>query len=201
MHISTALNAGTQPPPVGGLGRFAETGRHFDGPLAAPVQDGSRRTSDGLLSVPARLDDGDRPAVLAHFLSLSEDDRRMRFLRVMADHAIEAYVARIAFSEIVCFGVFDAQRSLVALVEGIPYSSQAKLMMEAAFSTNEAWRRNGLARALCESLGEYASSCGVARVALHCDGRNRPMRALLCAIDAVTHIEEGELDAEWDPTQ
>ena len=73
-------------------------------------------------------------------------------------------------------------------------------MAEAAFSTDEGWRRNGLARKLCESLGEYATSVGVDRVVLHCHRRNAPMRALLRAIDAVTNFDEGDLEAEWDPT-
>jgi RimJ/RimL family protein N-acetyltransferase len=200
MNINPAQDPGTRLTPVGGLKWFAETGR-LEQPLDAPVRERNRRTPDDVLTVPARLDEGDRPAALAHFLRLSEADRRMRFLQVMSDQAIETYVGQIDLSERVCFGVYDAQQSLVALAEAIPYRSQAQLVVEAAFSTDEAYRRNGLARALCESLGEYAADRGVARVTLHCDGRNKPMRELLRAIDAVTHIEEGELEAEWDPTQ
>jgi RimJ/RimL family protein N-acetyltransferase len=124
----------------------------------------------------------------------------MRFLQVMSDHAIEAYVTQIDFSKAMCFGVFDAEDRLVAFAEAIPYHSGAHLMAEAAFSTDEGWRRNGLARKLCEALGEYATSVGVGRVVLHCHRRNAPMRGLLRAIDAVTTFDEGDLEAEWDPT-
>lgn len=178
---------------------FAETAL-VDAPLQPGSRDRIRAASDGSLAAPARLDDGDRPAALAHFLRLSEADRRMRFLQLMPDHAIDAYVTRIDFSKAMCFGIFDAEGGLVAFAEGIPYRAGARLMVEAAFSTDERWRRNGLARKLCESLGEYATSVGVDRVILHCHRRNAPMRALLRAIDAVTSFDEGDLEAEWDPT-
>jgi RimJ/RimL family protein N-acetyltransferase len=178
---------------------FAEAGL-VDPTLPPGIRDRNRAASDDSLGAPTRLEDGDRPAALAHFLRLSEADRHMRFLQVMPDHAIDAYVTQIDFSKAMCFGVFDAQDRLVAFAEAIPYRAGARLMAEAAFSTDEAWRRNGLARKLCESLGEYATSVGVDRVVLHCHRRNAPMRALLRAIDAATSFDEGDLEAEWDPT-
>jgi RimJ/RimL family protein N-acetyltransferase len=178
---------------------FAKTGL-FDSARRPGIGDGNRTTSDRLLAAPARLESRDRPAALAHFLRLSEADRQMRFLQVMPDQAIHAYVAQIDFSKAMCFGVFDAEDKLVAFAEAIPYRAGARLMAEAAFSTDEGWRRNGLARTLCESLGEHATSVGVDRVVLHCHRRNTPMRALLRAIDAVTNCDEDDLEAEWDPT-
>jgi RimJ/RimL family protein N-acetyltransferase len=177
---------------------FAETAL-VDPTLPPGVGDRNRAGPDGSLA-PRRLEDGDRPAALAHFLRLSEADRHMRFLQVMPDHAIVGYVNQIDFSKAICFGVFDAENRLVAFAEAIPYRSGVHLMAEAAFSTDERWRRNGFARKLCESLGEYATSIGVDRVVLHCHRRNTPMRALLRAIDAVTNFDEGDLEAEWDPT-
>jgi len=168
--------------------------------LQPGIHDRNGAASDGSLAALRRLEDGDRPAALAHFLRLSEADRHMRFLQVMSDHAIDTYVRQIDFSKAMCFGVFDAEDKLVAFAEGIPYHTGARLMIEAAFSTDEGWRRNGLARKLCESLGEHATSAGVDRVVLHCHRRNAPMRALLRAMDAVTTFDEGDLEAEWDPT-
>lgn len=174
------------------------------GPAVAALRPGSehrnRAASDGELAAPTRLGDGDRAAALAHFLRLSEADRQMRFLQVMPDQAIDAYVTQIDFSKAICFGMFDADDRLVAFAEAIPYRADTRPMAEAAFSTDEGWRRNGLARRLCESLGEYARSVGVDRVVLHCHRRNAPMRGLLRALDAVTSIDDGELEAEWDPT-
>ncbi|HEX7498964.1 MAG TPA: GNAT family N-acetyltransferase [Polyangia bacterium] len=178
---------------------FAGTGL-IDPTLRPGIRHRNRVAADGSLAAPTRLEDGDRPAALAHFLRLSEADRHMRFLQVMTDHAIDSYVTQIDFSKAMCFGVFDAEDRLVAFAEAIPYRSGVQLMAEAAFSTDEAWRRNGLARKLCESLGEYATSVGVDRVVLHCHRRNTPMRGLLRAIDAVTNFDEGDLEAEWDPT-
>ena len=175
------------------------------GPAVPALQPGSPHrnaaASDGVLAAPTRLDDGDRPAALAHFLRLSEADRHMRFLQVMPDHAIDAYVSQIDFSKAICFGMFDAEDRLVAFAEAIPYRAGTRPVAEAAFSTDEGWRRNGLARRLCDSLGEHARSVGIDRVVLHCHRRNAPMRGLLRAIDAVTSFDEGDLEAEWDPTQ
>jgi RimJ/RimL family protein N-acetyltransferase len=169
-------------------------------PVSSSAWLAGRFVETGSLAAPTRLQDSDRPAALAHFLRLSETDRHMRFLQVMPDHAIDAYVTQIDFSTAMCFGVFDAEDRLVAFAEAIPYRSGVRLMAEAAFSTDEGWRKNGLARKLCKSLGEYATSAGVDRVVLHCHRRNAPMRALLRAIEAVTSFDEGDLEAEWDPT-
>ena len=201
MQATPALPQGTHPSSsaVARTECFAETGL-VDPTLQPGIRDRIRAASDGSLAAPTRLEDGDRPAALAHFLRLSEADRHMRFLQVMPDHAIDAYVTQIDFTKAMCFGVFDAEHRLVAFAEATPYRAGAHLMAEAAFSTDEGWRRNGLARKLCESLGEYATSVGVDRVILHCHRRNAPMRALLRAIDAVTNFDEGDLEAEWDPT-
>jgi GNAT superfamily N-acetyltransferase len=201
MQTTPALPQGTHPlsSAVARTECFAETGL-VDPAFQPGIHDRTRAASDASVAVATRLEDGDRPAALAHFLRLSEADRQMRFLQVMPDHAIDAYVTQIDFSKAICFGVFDAENRLVAFAEAIPYRAGGRLMAEAAFSTDEGWRKNGLARKLCESLGEYATSIGVVRVVLHCHRRNAPMRGLLRAIDAVTNFDEGDLEAEWDPT-
>jgi RimJ/RimL family protein N-acetyltransferase len=178
---------------------LADTGL-VDAPTRPALRHRGRAASAGSLAAPTRLDDGDRPAALAHFLRLSEADRHMRFLQVMPDRAIDGYVGQIDFSKAICLGIFDAGDRLVAFAEATPYRAGPRLVAEAAFSTDEGWRRNGLARRLCDSLGEHARSAGVDRVVLHCHRRNAPMRALLRAIDAVTSFDEGDLEAEWDPT-
>lgn len=182
-----------------GTGYFVQHG-HVDPTLRAGIEERHRIASDGPLAAPTRLGESDRPATLAHFLRLSEADRHMRFLQVMPDHAIEAYVAKIDFSKAVCFGIFDAQDRLVAFAEAIPYRAGDQHLAEAAFSTDDGWRRSGLARKLCESLGECAVTLGIDRVVLHCHRRNASMRAMLRAIDAVTSFDDGDLEAEWDPT-
>jgi GNAT superfamily N-acetyltransferase len=202
MQITTALSPGIHPfsPAVARTDYPAEAGR-ADPTLQSATRSRNWAAPEGSLAAPTRLGEGDRPAALAHFLRLSKADRHMRFLQVMPDQAVEAYVAKIDFSTAICLGVFDAADTLVAFAEAIPYSEGDRLMAEAAFSTDEAWRRNGLARKLCESLGESATSAGVDRVVLHCHRRNAPMRGLLRAIDAVTDFDEGDLEAEWDPTR
>ena len=171
----------------------------LDGSVQRDVGDKNRSASNGSQVAPARLEEASRPAVLAHFLRLSDVDRHMRFLQVMSDQAIEAYVARIDFSKAICFGIFEAPNTLIAFAEAIPYSAGSRLVAEAAFSTDQAWRQKGLARQLCDGLGQAVLGVGVDRVVLHCHRRNTPMRALLRAIDAVSDADDGDLHSEWDP--
>ena len=51
-----------------------------------------------LFGEPFRVTTGERPAVLAHLLQLSADDRYGRFATSLSDNGIEAYVARIDFA-------------------------------------------------------------------------------------------------------
>jgi RimJ/RimL family protein N-acetyltransferase len=198
-HLAPVTASCPCPSVTAGTGHFALNG-HVDPMLRAGIEERPRVASDGSLAAPTRLGESDRPATLAHVLRLSEADRHMRFLQVMPDAAIEAYVARIDFSQAMCFGVFDAQDRLVAFAEAIPYRSGDQHLAEAAFSTDEGWRRSGLARRLCKSLGDCAVTLGIDRVVLHCHRRNASMRAMLTAIDAVTTFDDGDLEAEWDPT-
>ena len=171
----------------------------LDGNVQRDVGDKNRFASNGSHVAPVRLEEACRPAVLAHFLRLSDGDRHMRFLQVMSDPAIENYVARIDFSKAICFGIFKAPNTLIAFAEAIPYRAGSRLVAEAAFSTDQAWRQSGLARQLCDCLGQAVLGVGVDRVVLHCLRRNAPMRALLRAIDAVSDADDGDLHSEWDP--
>ena len=150
----------------------------------------------GLLDAsPVRLTAYHRDAVLDHFLRLGDDDRRMRFLQTPTDATLAAYVAGIDFATSACFGSFDLDGRLVALTEGLPYGAGAARCVEAAFSTDAAWRHRGLARLGFEALQTWCSVSEVEHVVLHCDARNAPMRGLLRAVAATTQVDGGEIDA------
>ena len=137
-----------------------------------------------------------RPEVLAHLLRLSDADRRSRFLRCMTDASIEAHAASLDFDAAIRFGIRRHGR-LVAMVEGFVFGPSGAARMEVAFSTDAAWRRRGLARALEAAVAEHAARCGVVRIVARCDARNGPMAALLRAFAAVVEREDGELNATW----
>ena len=141
-----------------------------------------------------------RSEVLAHLMRLSEDDLRMRFLRYMPVAAIEAHAASIDFDAAIRLGI-RRQGRLVAMVEGFIFGAHGETTMEVAFSTDPAWRRRGLARALGHAIAEIAVRRDVVRIAAHCDARNGPMTSLLRAFEAAIEREDGELSASWVPAR
>lgn len=141
-----------------------------------------------------------RHEVLAHLLRLSDHDLRMRFMRCMPVATIEAHVASIDFDAALRLGI-RRQGRLVAMVEGLVFGASGDTTMEVAFSTDPAWRRRGLARALGHAIADIAARRGVGRIVASCDARNGPMTSLLRAFEAKIEREDGELSASWMPTR
>lgn len=149
--------------------------------------------------VPRRLTSLDRIAVLGHLVRLDAVDRRLRFMQVSTDEAIAGYVARIDFGASACFGCFDEAGDLVALAEGLPCEADSPRCVEAALSTDAAWRQRGLARIGFGALVAWCLDRGVERIVLCCDARNVAMRRLLRSVAASTTVEDGEVDAVVRP--
>ena len=143
-----------------------------------------------------RFADEDRFAIGAHLLRLSDRDRQMRFCRAVSDAAAAAYVERIDFEKSVFVGYFDESDLLIALAEGFPYVDRAVRTLEVAFSTDELWRRQGLARLLLVEVTDFACDRCIDQVVAQCLVANRQMRALLGAVGAVCHIDDGEVVGE-----
>ncbi len=131
------------------------------------------------LSDPRRLNSGERSIVTAHLLRLSAEDRQLRFCRALGDDAISAYAQGIDFQHEVCLGTVDRQGALVAFAQGFQYKDRGERVMEAAFSTDAAWRRRGLGQLLFAEVTDYAATSGIVRVIAQCLAGNRPMRVLL----------------------
>ena len=139
----------------------------------------------------------DRARLLAHFLRLSPEDRRMRYMRAMSDENLQAQVAALDLTVDARVALLDPGGALVALGEGFVYAAGPRREMEVAFSTDAPWRRRGLARHLGFALARRAAERGVERVVLHCDRCNVGMRRLLGSVGAATHVEDGEVTAAW----
>ncbi len=155
---------------------------------------------DGATRADLRLAVGgeaDRQRRLAHLLRLSGADRRMRFMRIMSDEALESHVAALDLGRDVRLTLLDPVGSMVALAEGFIYMAGACREMEVAFSTDAPWRRLGLARFLWTAMTRRARDHDVERVILHCDSRNAGMRGLLSSVGASTHVETTEVHATW----
>src|SRR5260221_14588311 len=78
-----------------------------------------------------RLNGRDRLALLAHFMSLGIEDRRLRFGSAIAGESIEAYVAAIDFARDCVFAGHDAALAPVAVVHVALAGPTAELSLSA----------------------------------------------------------------------
>jgi RimJ/RimL family protein N-acetyltransferase len=139
------------------------------------------------------LTNDDRGRVLTHLLRLSAQDRQMRFCQSFSDAQVIHYVANIDFAKSACFGIVDEGEELIALVQSFAYDDGGVRMLEAAFSTDASARCQGLGTLLFHQVTDHAVEQRIDRVIAQCLAGNRPMRALLRAVDAVCEVEDGEV--------
>lgn len=115
-----------------------------------------------LLGEPFRVTAGERPAVLAHLLQLSADDRYGRFATSLSDNGIEAYVARINFTRDICVATAGSNGQLTGFIHLAVNGDSAEL----GASVGARWRRQGLARQLFSDAVELALMGGVREIHL-----------------------------------
>ena len=121
-----------------------------------------------------RLHSHDRPALVAHFLALDREDRRLRFGSPIADEGIEAYAARIDFERDGLFAVHDDNLEMVALVHVAAGGDAAEL----GLSVLPGWRGHGYGDALLRRAVTYLRNRGVLEVFVHCLTENGAMMHL-----------------------
>ena len=137
----------------------------------------------------ARLD---TPALEAHFLSLDNEDRRLRFGVPIGDAAVRGYAARIDFERDAAFGVFDDDLSLAAAAH---LARAGREHAELGVSVLPARRRRGLGGALLARAHQRARNWGVRALFLHCLTENSTMMALARRQGMRIVTERGEADA------
>src|SRR5215467_11936833 len=99
-----------------------------------------------------RLVEEQRPALLAHLLSLPPSDRQLRFGTAIAPRAIADYVAQLDFTRDTLLGVHDDDLSLAALA----HLAFAGRETEICLSLLRRHRRRELAAALLARAVEHA---------------------------------------------
>ena len=109
-----------------------------------------------------RLAARDRAAILAHLLALNPDDRYGRFASALSDRAIASYVARIALSNDLAFGIGENSGRLSAFINLAVHDEIGEL----GASVLPAYRRQGQARRLFAAALAHAGHLGIARVHL-----------------------------------
>jgi len=111
---------------------------------------------------PRRLTAAARPAVLAHLLALSADDRYGRFATALSDAGIAAYVERIAFAHDLCFATREANDDLSGFIHLAAHGDVAEL----GASVLPTWRRQGRAWQLFGTALITAAAGGIHQILL-----------------------------------
>jgi RimJ/RimL family protein N-acetyltransferase len=152
----------------------------------------------GLNRTPVReLHAGYRPTILAHFLLLEAEDRRLRFGIPTADAVIENYVAQLNFSRDAVFGVFDANLKLVAIAHlaYLPAGKKRSKAAEFGVSVLAESRFQGYGAALLERAIVHARNTQVTTLFVNCLAQNKIMMHLAQKAGMQIDYAYGEAEA------
>ena len=120
------------------------------------------------------LFDRDRAALVAHFVALDAEDRRLRFGASIADTAIMEYVARIDFERDCVFAVRTGIRMPVAVVHVVRTGATAELGLSVLSSR----RGRGYGDALLRRAVTWLRNRGILSAYVHCIAENASMMHL-----------------------
>lgn len=123
------------------------------------------------MTITKSLNAADRGALTAHLLSLSREDRRLRFGGAASDASIADYVARIDFDRDAVFGFFADDLSL----GGAAHVAVADGVAELGVSVLAACRRRGVGSALCQRASDFARNHFIRTLFVHCLAENAAM--------------------------
>ena len=138
-----------------------------------------------------RLDERTRDALVAHFLALPAEDRRLRFGTSLSPEGIAAYVGTIDFDRDAVFGVHDDRLALI----GVAHLAFGDDLAELGLSVMPANRGHGVGSALFERAVAHARNRFMPRLFMHCLSENAPIMRMArrFGMDIVTDI--GDADA------
>jgi GNAT superfamily N-acetyltransferase len=138
-----------------------------------------------------RLKETARPALEAHFLALSPEDRRLRFGTPLAAEAVAAYVDRIDFDRDAVFGVHDNDLELV----GVAHVAFGEALAELGLSVLPSHRGRGAGTALFDRAAAHARNRFVPRLFIHCLAENGAIMRLARRSGMDIVIDAGDADA------
>jgi GNAT superfamily N-acetyltransferase len=136
----------------------------------------------------------ERAKFSTHLRALDAEDRRLRFGLVLADPAIDDYVARIEFGRDVVFGVFDDRLALA----GAAHLARADAHAELGVSVLPGHRGRGIGAALLARAHVHARNWGIGVLFMHCLTENGAMMHLARKQDMRILAGNGEADARLE---
>ncbi len=116
----------------------------------------------------------ERPLLADHLLSLSTEDRHLRFGRALSDDAVRKYVNGIDFARDVVFVVTDSDLSFV----GAAHLARQDKHAEIGVSVQRASRGRGIGSALLQRATVHAQNWGVRVLFMNCLVENAAMMHL-----------------------
>ncbi|MCF7694747.1 GNAT family N-acetyltransferase [Mycetohabitans sp. B2] len=142
------------------------------------------------------LSSRDRAQLHAHFLSLNDDDRLLRFGQRVPDHVVKHYVDGIDFSCDTVFGVFDDNLELVGVghLAYVPGDSD-KRTAEFGVSVLKRARGRGIGTQLFERAAMHGRNTRVTTLYMHCLSRNSTMMHIAKKAGMIIEYAYGEADA------
>ncbi len=138
-----------------------------------------------------RLVPGDRDSLVAHFTSLGQDDRRLRFGIVVDDAFLARYVDGMDFGRDVVFGARTGPGQWV----GIGHLVLDGNAPELGLSVLPAARGRGLGAAIFRYAVVRAARAGNDRLYMHCLTTNRAIMSIARAAGMAIRSDSGEADA------
>ena len=146
--------------------------------------------------VPIRsLGTNHKPRIASHLLSLSDDDRYLRFGYLAQDAQIERYVSELNFERDEIFGIYNRKLELIAMAHlayaGDPcYGSCA----EFGVSVSASARGRGYGARLFERAAMHAANDGISLLFIHALSENEAM--LKIARNAGARVERAGAESE-----
>ena len=147
-----------------------------------------------------RLAPGERGRLLlAHFLRLDPEDRRLRFGGHVSDERLRAYCARLDRQPgAVVLGCFVAGE-LRAVGELVPIDGARPRAAELAVSVEAPFRGRGLGTELCRRLLVRARNRFITRLYMLCLPDNRPVQRIARKLGGALAFHGGEVEARLEP--
>ena len=141
-----------------------------------------------------RLAEHARAALLEHFLTLSPDDRHLRFGSSLSAEGIATYVDRIDFERDAVFVVHDDDLLLVGVAHLAFLDDHAEL----GLSVLPGHRGRGVGSALFERGAAHARNRSVPRLFMHCLRENAAVVHIAQKFGMHIVAEAGEADAHLE---
>lgn len=137
-----------------------------------------------------QLTGSNREALRRHFLSLDEEDLRLRFEHVISEMTLMKYVDAIDFDSDAVFGVFDENLELA----GVAHLGLRGEIAEFGVSVAPGHRGEGVGTALYRRAYEYCRNHRIGTLFVHCLHENAAMMhiARKAGMEIVTDANEVE---------